>query len=60
MPSSSRAQHNFMQAIAHGWKPSGMKHPPSMTVAQDFVKADKRAGKYQKRKPRKTVMQGGG
>lgn len=50
MPSSSKKQHAFMLAIAHGWKPSGMKNPPSIAVGKDFVKADKRAGKYQKRR----------
>lgn len=40
MPSKSQAQHNLMAGIAHGWKPSGMKHPPSKKVARKFMKAD--------------------
>lgn len=40
MPSSSAKQHNFMEAVAHGWKPSQEKGP-SVAVAKDFVAADK-------------------
>jgi hypothetical protein len=47
MPSSSKKQHRFMQAIAHGWHPSGKKGP-SESVAKEFVAADKAAGKYAK------------
>jgi hypothetical protein len=41
MPSESRAQHNLMEGIAHGWHPSGMKKAPPKSVAKDFVEADK-------------------
>jgi hypothetical protein len=44
MPSESRAQHNLMEGIAHGWHPSGMKKAPPKSVAKDFVEADKEAG----------------
>jgi len=41
-----------MQAVAHGWKPKYSKGP-SVKVAKEFVKADKREGKYQgKGKPK--------
>jgi hypothetical protein len=45
MPSSSKKQHDFMQAIAHGWHPTG-KEGPLQAVAKEFVAADKKAGKY--------------
>jgi hypothetical protein len=35
-----------MSAIAHGWKPTGIKHPPSKAVAEEFHEADKREGKW--------------
>jgi hypothetical protein len=45
MPSTSAAQHRLMEAIAHGWhKPGG--GGPSPSVAKDFVKADKKKGKF--------------
>lgn len=46
MPSVSKRQARFMAAIAHGWKPSGMKGRslPSRRVARDFNKADKKSG----------------
>jgi hypothetical protein len=48
MPSTSLAQHRFMEMIAHGGKPSG-GDGPSASVAKDFVAADK--GKNLKRLP---------
>ena len=42
MPSSSKSQAALMAGIAHGWKPTGMKHPPSVKVAQEFNNADRR------------------
>ena len=39
MPSKSKAEHNLMEMIAHGGKPSNGKGP-SKAVAQEFVKAD--------------------
>jgi hypothetical protein len=44
MPSVSRSQQRLMEGIKHGWKPTGMKRPPSKKVAADFVAADKKAG----------------
>lgn len=44
MPDVSRSQQRLMQGIKHGWKPSGLKNPPSQKVASDFVAADKAAG----------------
>lgn len=40
MPSRSKAQHRFMEAIAHGEQPKGGKGP-SKQVAEEFVKHDK-------------------
>lgn len=40
MPSTSLAQHNFMEGIAHGMKPRGGSGP-SPDVAKEFVQADK-------------------
>lgn len=42
MPSKSPEQAKLMRAIAHGWKPSRMKSPPSRAVAQEFVEADRK------------------
>lgn len=53
MPSTSQAQHNFFEAIAHDGgfaKRAGV----SQKVGTDFVNADKAAGKYRpKRKPKR-------
>lgn len=46
MPSTSQAQHNLMEGIAHGWKPSGMKKTPPVKVAKDFAAADKEVGAF--------------
>jgi len=40
MPSKTKKQAKFMQAVAHGFKPTGKKGPP-VSVAKDFVAADK-------------------
>lgn len=42
MPTHSKAEHNLMEGIAHGWKPSHMKgkKPPSKKVAMEMVDAD--------------------
>lgn len=46
MPDVSQKQHNFMAGIAHGMKPrSG--HGPSVSVAKEFLAADKRLGKFE-------------
>jgi hypothetical protein len=45
MPSKSKKQAKFMRAVAHGWKPTRSKGP-SPEVAREFVRADKRTGKY--------------
>lgn len=42
MPSVSRAEHNFMEAVKHGMKPR--KGGPSRKVAGDFVAADDARG----------------
>lgn len=44
MPSTSGAQHRLMEMVAHGGKPSSGKGPP-VSVAKEFVAADKAAGK---------------
>lgn len=41
MPYASQAQRRLMEGIAHGWKPSNMKNPPSKAVAQKFSKDSK-------------------
>ena len=46
MPSKSPEQGALMRAVAHGWKPSRMKGP-SLRVAKDFVRADKKAKRFQ-------------
>jgi hypothetical protein len=46
MPSVSAKQHQFWEAIKHGWKPSG-RAAPSVGVAKEFLSADKAEGKYQ-------------
>lgn len=49
MPSKSPAQARLMAAIAHGWRPSGMKNPPPISVAKEFNEADKGTGIRKKR-----------
>lgn len=49
MPSVTRDQHDFMVAVAHGWKPKGRK-APSIKVAREFLAADRKAGRYQGKK----------
>jgi hypothetical protein len=48
MPSSTRKQHNFMEAVAHGMKPR--KGGPSVKVAKEFAAADKASGKFKAKK----------
>jgi hypothetical protein len=52
MPSKSEKQHNAMEAAAHGNSALGI--PAS--VAQEFIEADKAAGKYvgKKKKAKKS------
>ena len=40
MPSKTKKQAKFMQAVAHGFKPTNKKGPP-VSVAKEFVAADK-------------------
>lgn len=40
MPSKTPKQKKFMAAVAHGFKPDRVKGPP-VSVAKEFVKADK-------------------
>lgn len=44
MPSKSKAQHNFMEAVAHSPAFAKKAGIPSK-VGKDFAAADKRAGK---------------
>ena len=46
MPSKSQKQHNLMEGIAHGWKPTGMHKGPPVKVAKEFAAADKASGKF--------------
>lgn len=51
MPSKSDKQHRFMEAVAHDPK-FAKKAGVSQGVGKDFVKADKKAGKFKgKKKP---------
>ena len=47
MPSKTPKQAKFMRAVAHGWKPSRGEAPP-VSVAKEFVAADKKAKGYQR------------
>lgn len=49
MPSVTKAQHDLMVAVAHGWKPKGVK-VPSVKVAKEFLSADRAAGRFQGKK----------
>lgn len=40
MPSTTKKQHNYMEAVAHGMKPKG-KNGPSKKVAKEYVAADR-------------------
>ena len=53
MPSKSKKQHNLMKAIARGWEPDRLKHPPSPEVAREFLAADKKLGKYKSQRSKK-------
>jgi hypothetical protein len=44
MPSTSKKQHRFMEAVAHGMKPR--KGGPSQAVAKEFTEADKEVGAF--------------
>ena len=46
MPDLTRKQHDFMQAVKHGFKPTREKGP-SKAVAAEFIAADKAEGKFQ-------------
>lgn len=39
-----------MRAIAHGWQPSGSAAKIPVSVAKDFEAADKKVGKYERKK----------
>jgi hypothetical protein len=49
MPSKTKKQARFMQAVAHGFQPK-YKKGPSVKVAKEFLEADRREGKYQGKK----------
>lgn len=49
MPSKSKAQHKLMQAVKHN-PDFAKKVGIPQSVGEDFVEADKSAGKYQKKK----------
>lgn len=48
MPSSSKKQHEFMQAVSHSPE-FAKKVGVSQEVGKEFTKADKKAGKYKKK-----------
>ena len=45
MPTTSEKQKRTMLAVAHGWRPTGKAKGISRSVAKEFVKADKAAGR---------------
>ncbi len=47
MPSSTPKQAAFMRAVAHGFKPTGVKAPP-VSVAKEFVKSDQAKQSHQR------------
>ena len=49
MPSKSKKQHNFMEAVAHS-PDFAKKVGVAQSVGQDFAKADKASGRYMKKK----------
>ena len=53
MPSVSQKQHNAMMAAKHGKSTLGIPR----NVGKDFVAADSKAGKYQKRQKRRKRLQ---
>jgi hypothetical protein len=66
MPSSSKKQHNFMAAVAHGMKPKG-GGGPSPAQAKEFIAADAKQPKFagaamrrDGRTPKKRVASKGG
>lgn len=46
MPSKSRKQHNYMEMMAHNPEKARKAGGPSKAVAEEFVAADKAAGKF--------------
>lgn len=52
MPSKSRNQHRFFQAIANS-PPFAKKAGVPQKVGREFAQADKAAGKYPPQKPRR-------
>lgn len=53
MPSKSKKQHDLMQAAKHN-PAFAKKAGVPQKVAREFIDADKRAGKFQKRGHRKS------
>lgn len=53
MPSQSKKQHQFFEAIAHSPK-FAKKAKVSKDVADDFLAADKKAHKYQGKQHKKS------
>lgn len=49
MPSSSKSQHNFMEAIAHNPEFAKKAGVPQ-SVGKDFADADKASGKFKSKK----------
>jgi hypothetical protein len=59
MPSSSQAQHNFMEMLAHN-AGQARKHGVPASVAKEFVSADKKSGKFRGKKRKKQPYHAGG
>jgi hypothetical protein len=54
MPSRSQKEHNAMEAAAHGHSKKGIPKK----VGRKFVRADKRAGKFQGKKVKPRARKG--
>ncbi len=48
MPSLSEKQARLMRAVSHGWKKPG-GGGPSVKVAKEFMRADQKQGRLQKK-----------
>lgn len=50
MPSKTARQHRYMEMLAHNPGSAKKKGGPSRKVAKEFVEADKKSGKFRKKK----------
>lgn len=50
MPSKTLKQHRLMEMLAHNPGKAKMQGGPTRKVAQEFAAADKKSGKFRKKK----------